>query len=84
MTEVEHGSKQEGGQDVEVVLAPRGRARRVVRLRDVVIPDLWQLAQRLRRDKKYGAGAAEAVLAVWTLAHDLRDNLAGNVGEDAG
>jgi hypothetical protein len=63
-----------------VVLAAKGTARRVVRLRDVEIPDLWHIACALRKDRRYGPSAADAVLACWYLAHDLKRNLAGDIG----
>lgn len=64
--------------DVPVIVAPKGSARREVRLRDIRIVDGWKLHERL---KALGLKSeAEAVLSLWLTTMDLRANLAGDVG----
>lgn len=60
----------------KVVLSVRGKERREVTLNDVQIPDLWHVAERLRRDDPDGAAA---VLECWRICHDLKANLANDI-----
>jgi len=58
-----------------VVLSPGGSRRREVPLNQIVVPDCWQIAERL---KEMGMSEeAEKVLQTWHLAHDLKRNLEG-------
>ena len=52
-----------------VVLAKGGTDERIVEVREIVIPDLWHIANRLPADER------DAVLETWHLAHNLLDHL---------
>jgi len=70
-----------------IIRAPRGEARRVVKVSDVEIPDLWHVAAHLDNDAKDDEAhnrmtraaalhkAADDVREVWHLAHDLLENV---------
>ena len=56
-----------------ITLAKGGTDERQVPLSDIAVPDVWALASRIR--DTLGDEAAEQVLAVWHLAHDLRRHI---------
>jgi hypothetical protein len=58
----------------KIVLSARGSARREVLLSEIQVPDLWEIATR-----KLNPTDRKAVLETWHLAHDLLDNLRGNI-----
>ena len=55
---------------MEIVLAERGTDERVVDVHSIAIEDLWHIAQA-----HPNKGARDAILAVWSLAHDMRSAL---------
>lgn len=62
-----------------VTLAARGAARRRVDIRDIEVPDLWDLAMWLKRHESQD-GDSELVLQVWGLAHDLKRHIEKSAG----
>lgn len=76
--------------DREVILAPKGLNRKVVKLKDVVIPDLWHVYAALKEHPGFKNAylgmdengkrmkVADAVLRCWDLARDFKLNLAGD------
>lgn len=50
---------------MKIILAEQGSRRRVSRVSDIQVPDLWHLAMQLPK------GQRAEVLEVWHLAHDL-------------
>ena len=58
-----------------IVRAPKGTARQVLPINEIVIPDLWHVAMGLNEIGK--ACSSEAVLITWHLAHDLLRTLRG-------
>ena len=61
--------------EMNVVLAPHGTGRRVVKLSEIVVPDLWHLATRLRKVGEHAD--VDAVLETWGLVNDLLHALRG-------
>lgn len=60
-----------------IVRSPKGSPRHTIPLSDVQIPDLWHIAQHLKRTGYHQSAAA--VLECWTLCHDLLTNLKGDI-----
>lgn len=72
-----------------IIRAPRGQARRVVKVSDIEIPDLWHISGYLDNEAKACEArdprqaevlrkAADDVREVWHLAHDLLENIRTN------
>jgi len=58
----------------KIIRSPHGEGRREVEISKVYIPDLWGAAARVDNPVD-----REAILETWHLAHDLLDNLRGNI-----
>ena len=60
----------------KIIRAPKGTNRCEIALKDIKIPDLWHIAMTFREPVR------GAILETWHLAHDLLQNLAGDVGNE--
>ena len=72
---------------VKIIRFERGTKEEVVDVSKRGIHDLWHIAENIRRQKKAGSSrAAEMVLDVWHLAHELRTALlwVAHLAEEAG
>ncbi|GAG28296.1 unnamed protein product, partial [marine sediment metagenome] len=57
-----------------------GQDRREVEIESVHIPDLWQVAFNLENmQKELIPTYREMILECWRIAHDLKNNLTGDV-----
>ena len=56
-----------------IIRSPHGVGRREEIAEKIKIPDLWGIANSLEPE------LCQPILEVWNLAHDLLDNLIGNV-----
>ena len=58
---------------MKIIRAKGGEAERKVDLADIRVPDLWHLAEDLRKAKLHKT--RKMVLETWYLAHDLLRHL---------
>ena len=61
----------------KVTLAKGGTEERVVRAGDIIIPDLWHIAEALIKTGQVadGPGCADSILQCWHLCHDLKRHI---------
>lgn len=62
---------------MKITLAKGGTAEKTVELKEIVIPDLWKVAQ-IKELEGYTLGdksVKEAIIEGWHLAHDLLNTL---------
>ncbi len=58
---------------MDIILAPRGAARRTIALADIQVPDAWHAAMRLLDHDE--ETMSKVVIETWHLANDLLDKL---------
>lgn len=63
----------------QITLAKGGEEEMTVPLSQLIVPDLWHIAQALNSDGRVSDGAACArdILTCWHMAHDLHNHIAG-------
>ncbi len=61
----------------KVILNKGGTKEKTVPIDRVGIPDLWHIAEALRKDGKVddGPGCADLILECWSRTHDLKRHI---------
>jgi len=60
-----------------VTLSKGGTKERTVPVSEIEIPDMWHISQAVRRTQEIALSqkAADLILEVWHLAHDLKKHI---------
>jgi len=66
--------------NTRVTLNKGGSLERTIPINQVVIPDLWHIAEAVRKSKAPWAGrqAANLILKCWSRANDLKRHIEGD------
>ena len=61
----------------KVTLNKGGSKKKTIPISQVEIPDLWHIAEAIRKDGKVadGPGCADLILECWSRAHDLKRHI---------
>jgi len=66
--------------ETKVTLNKGGTKEMTVPISQVRIPNLWHIAEAIRKNGKVadGPGCAKLILECWNLAHDLKNHIQAN------
>jgi len=63
----------------EIVRSPGGMTRRVVKVDEVEVPDLWHICQLLKEKGQKWQKMSDEIMECWSLCHDLLRNIKGEI-----
>ena len=63
--------------ETKVTLNKGGSEEKTLPISQITIPDLWHIAEAIRKNGKVadGPGCAALILECWNLAHDLKNHV---------